>query len=68
MSGSLAMRGEPEPRSPRTPWNRSGSREEKRKLVNGRWQRLDPQASMTLAWLRAEIQAEPAAKLAHVRD
>ena len=68
MNGSIAVRGEPEPRSPRTPWNRTRSHEDRRKLINGRWQRLDPQASMTLAWLRAEIQAEPAAKLAHVRD
>jgi len=45
---------EPEPRSPWTPFNASSRRTEKRKLVGGRWVRPDPQAAMTLAWLKAE--------------
>jgi hypothetical protein len=43
-----------------TPFNRR-ERTDRRILVNGRWMRLDPQASNVLAWLRAESQAEPVA-------
>lgn len=41
-----------------TPFNRR-ERTDRRILVNGRWQKLDPQAAGVLAWLRAESQAEP---------
>ena len=36
-----------------TPFNRRESTE-KRILIDGRWQRPDPKAAMTLAWLRSE--------------
>ena len=31
-----------------------GGRSDRRALVNGRWQRLDGQSAVVLAWLRAE--------------
>jgi hypothetical protein len=36
-----------------TPFNRRYN-SDRRKLVNGRWVKLDPAAAMALAWLKAE--------------